>query len=536
MKRFLSNIKLKTKMLMAPMVVLFFLIILAIVTYLAISSQTNSTDDIYNNRFKGYQHSSQLLTDMTAVQANLYKTMNWIGSNYDKKRIDDLAKKTIAQSAATVELAKKILNSPNLAGEEKKLYKVVYDNLVEFHDRAKNTLEIAADDPSTASITFVMAEQKFEDVDKSLRALNALEDKLSKGKYESSVKMASMTLKVFLIVLLVAIVISLLVSLSVTRLILQPIRATIKVLRRLAEGDLTQDIQLQSKDEIGELIQSVNTMRGKMNDAVGHALKVSHELKDSAAGQAAAIEETSASLDEISSMTRQNAENTTQANQLMLSAKDAIKKANDSMAGLTGSMKDITKASEQTQKIVKSIDEIAFQTNLLALNASVEAARAGEAGAGFAVVADEVRNLAIRAKDSARDSSNMIDDIVKKVKGGENLVNITSAAFSEVTSSSEKVASLMEEIAIASKEQSQGIGQINSAIADMSNTTQQNAGNAESLTDIMSIFTTENESGQEPSKLGGNTPSHARPGAVKIKPGAITAPNKLLPHHGKDSF
>jgi len=277
-------------------------------------------------------------------------------------------------------------------------------------------------------------------------------------------------------------------------------------------------------------------MRGKMNDAVGHALKVSHELKDSAAGQAAAIEETSASLDEISSMTRQNAENTTQANQLMLSAKDAIKKANDSMAGLTGSMKDITKASEQTQKIVKSIDEIAFQTNLLALNASVEAARAGEAGAGFAVVADEVRNLAIRAKDSARDSSNMIDDIVKKVKGGENLVNITSAAFSEVTSSSEKVASLMEEIAIASKEQSQGIGQINSAIADMSNTTQQNAGNAESLTDIMSIFTTENESGQEPSKLGGNTPSHARPGAVKSKPGAITAPNKLLPHHGKDSF
>jgi methyl-accepting chemotaxis protein len=529
--KFFNNLRLGKKILLAPMVVLFFLIVLAVGTYLAISTQTNSIDDIYNNRFKGYQASSQILTDMATVQADLYKLMSWLGANYDSQRIDELAKKTDARIVATIAATKNILDSPNLTPEEAQLYKAAYDNLLEFHDRAKNTLEIAAADATTASITFVMAEQKFEDVDKSLRAVNALEDKLSEDKYQSSIALARMTLTIFLVLLVAAVVISFLASVFVTRLIVRPVQETKKALRRYAEGDLTQDIQLKSKDEIGVLIESVNVMRGKMSDAVGQAMDVSYKLKDSAAGQAASIEETSASLDEISSMTRQNADNTTEANQLMMSAKEAIKKANDSMDELTVSMKAINKASEQTQRIVKSIDEIAFQTNLLALNASVEAARAGEAGAGFAVVADEVRNLAIRAKDSAHDSSSMIDDIVSKVKGGENLVEITSQAFSEVTESADKVAALMAEIAVASKEQSQGIGQINSAIAEMSNTTQQNAGNAENLTEIMSIFKTEYDGGQIQS-----ISRDKMPGQVKNKSAAISAPGKLLSLNDQDSF
>jgi methyl-accepting chemotaxis protein len=228
-----------------------------------------------------------------------------------------------------------------------------------------------------------------------------------------------------------------------------------------------------------------------MNAVVGQALQISGVVADSAAKEAAAIEETSASLDEIASMTRQNAANTEAANQLMIAARAAINKANESMSGLTKSMSEIARASEQTQKIVKSIDEIAFQTNLLALNASVEAARAGEAGAGFAVVADEVRNLAMRATESAKGSSTLISDIVSKVKHGEELVATTSTVFGEVTAGSNKVVDLMGEIAEASKEQSQGIDQVNRAIAEMNVTTQQTAGNAESLSSIMSMFKTE---------------------------------------------
>lgn len=503
MKSFFRNLKLGKKILLAPAIIFVFLLLIALGTYQAVSLQSNSIDDIYNNRFKGYQQSSQIIVNMSGVQTKLYKIMNWIASNYDKKRIEDLARQIDSEINANTAFTKKVLDSQNLMPEEKKYYQIAYKNLLEFQKQAKSALEIAAQDANTAVMAFGMAEDAFISLDKSLRDLNTLEDKLSKQKYEYSIQVANTTLTIFLFVLLIAVVVSVLASLFVKRLILEPIRETITVLRELAEGDLTKEIRLQSKDEIGELVQSVNTMRSKMNDAVGQAMQVSAVLTDSAGKEAAAIEETSASLDEIASMTRQNAENTTAASELMLSVKGAIIRANDSMSELTGSMKDITKASEQTQKIVKSIDEIAFQTNLLALNASVEAARAGEAGAGFAVVADEVRNLALRAKESARDSSNLIEDIVRKVKSGENLVLVTSTAFREVTVSSDKVVDLTKDIASASREQSQGIGQVNGAIAEMSTTTQQNASNAENLSSIMSIFTTEDVSDVKP---GGRIP------------------------------
>jgi len=491
MKRFFDNLKLGKKIILAPMVVLVFLILTAIGTYQAVSLQSNSIDDIYNNRFKGYQQSSQIIVEMSGVQTKLYKIMNWIASNYDKKRIEDLTRQIDADITGTVEFTRKILNSQSLLPDEKKYYQIAYKNLLEFQKQAKSALEIAVQDANTAVMAFGLAEDAFIALDKSLRDLNALEDKLSKQKYEYSIKVVNTTLMIFLLVVVIAILMSFLTSIFISRMILRPVRETITVLSELAQGDLTKEINLQSNDEIGELVHSVNTMRGKMNDAVGQAMQVSAVLTDSASKEAAAIEETSASLDEIASMTQQNAENTVAANELMVSVKGAIKKANDSMSELTTSMKDITKASEQTQKIVKSIDEIAFQTNLLALNASVEAARAGEAGAGFAVVADEVRNLALRAKESARDSSNLIEDIVRKVKSGENLVLVTSTAFREVTLSSDKVVDLTKDIATASREQSQGIGQVNNAIAEMSTTTQQNASTAENLSNIMSIFKTE---------------------------------------------
>ncbi|MBF0476643.1 MAG: methyl-accepting chemotaxis protein, partial [Deltaproteobacteria bacterium] len=160
-------------------------------------------------------------------------------------------------------------------------------------------------------------------------------------------------------------------------------------------------------------------------------------------------------------------------------AKKVTIAAGDSMTRLTDSMNEISKASEETSKIIKTIDEIAFQTNLLALNAAVEAARAGEAGAGFAVVADEVRNLAMRAAEAAKSTSNLIDDTGKKVKDGTALVSVTSHAFTQVADSASKVAELVGEIAAASKEQAQGIEQSNRAISEVEKVTQQNASTAE---------------------------------------------------------
>jgi methyl-accepting chemotaxis protein len=205
----------------------------------------------------------------------------------------------------------------------------------------------------------------------------------------------------------------------------------------------------------------------------------SQQLAEGASEQAAAIEETSSSLEEMSSMTKQNADNASHANQLMAETKNTVAKASQSMGNLTTSMREISRASEETSKIIKTIDEIAFQTNLLALNAAVEAARAGEAGAGFAVVADEVRNLALRAAEAAKNTADLIESTVKKVKEGSELVVKTENEFGEVTASVGKSGELIGEISAASQEQAQGIEQVNRAVSEMDKVVQQNAANAE---------------------------------------------------------
>ena len=217
----------------------------------------------------------------------------------------------------------------------------------------------------------------------------------------------------------------------------------------------------------------------QVSAASGQVASSSQSLAGGASEQASAIEETSSSLEELSSMTKQNAENADQADTIMKRASQVVQRANESMTSLTGSMKEITAASDETSKIIKTIDEIAFQTNLLALNAAVEAARAGEAGAGFAVVADEVRNLAMRAAEAAKNTAGLIDGTVKKIKNGSDLVVKTDEAFAEVALSASKAGELVAEIAAASKEQAQGIDQINKAVAEMEKVTQQTAANAE---------------------------------------------------------
>jgi methyl-accepting chemotaxis protein len=205
----------------------------------------------------------------------------------------------------------------------------------------------------------------------------------------------------------------------------------------------------------------------------------SQSLAEGASQQAAGIEETSSSLEELSSMTAQNADNAREANQVMTDTAQVVKKANAVIGQLNESMKEISTASAETQKIVKTIDEIAFQTNILALNAAVEAARAGEAGAGFAVVADEVRSLAMRAAEAAKTTADLIEGSVRKIAAGTRFVDETNQAFAQVSGASERVGGLISSIANASDEQSRGLMQINTAVAEMDKVVQNNASSAE---------------------------------------------------------
>ncbi len=230
---------------------------------------------------------------------------------------------------------------------------------------------------------------------------------------------------------------------------------------------------------IKRIIDGLSEGADQVAAASGQVASASQELAEGASEQAAAIEETSSSLEEMSSMTKQNADNARQADQMMASTKESESRSTQMMDKLTTSMCEISKASEETSKIIKTIDEIAFQTNLLALNAAVEAARAGEAGAGFAVVADEVRNLAMRAAEAAKNTANLIEGTVKKVKDGSGLVGQTGKEFCAVALNVRRYNELIGQISGASLEQAQGIEQINKAVGEMDKVVQQNAASAE---------------------------------------------------------
>ena len=213
--------------------------------------------------------------------------------------------------------------------------------------------------------------------------------------------------------------------------------------------------------------------------AAGEVSSSSQTLAEGASQQAAAVEETSASLEEVGAMVKQDADHARQADDLMKEANTVIMSADESMRKLTISMEEISAASAQTQKIVKTIDEIAFQTNLLALNAAVEAARAGEAGAGFAVVADEVRNLAMRAAEAAKNTSNLIEGTVQKVNTGSDLVKETSESFNTAAESTTRIGTIISEIAGSASQQANAVTQVTKAIHEIDTVTQSNAAAAE---------------------------------------------------------
>ncbi len=236
-------------------------------------------------------------------------------------------------------------------------------------------------------------------------------------------------------------------------------------------ASITRPINKVAKG-LGEAAQQVTAASGQLSSA-------SQQLAAGSSEQASSMEETSTTLEEILSMVQQNSENTRQADSLSALAKTAADKGNAEMQDMMESMNDLKKSSDQIAKIIKVIDEIAFQTNILALNAAVEAARAGEAGMGFAVVAEEVRNLAQRSAQAAKDTAAIIESNIELSQKGVDVARRVSGSLAEITDQAKKVNDLMNEIAAAGQEQSQGISQITKAMGQIGTTAQQSAAAAE---------------------------------------------------------
>jgi len=279
------------------------------------------------------------------------------------------------------------------------------------------------------------------------------------------------------------------VALFMTRSVTRPLAQAVALAQRVAAGDLTGNIPLAAKDELGQLLRTLNAMNTSLRSTVAHvrsgAEMISSATTQIAAGnedlssrteeQACSLQETAASMEEMTSTVKNNAENASQANTMFASAKELAQQSVDRIGEVSQTMRMISAASQRMGEIVSVIDSIAFQTNILALNASVEAARAGEQGRGFAVVASEVRNLAQRSAASAKEIKTLIDDSMDKVKHGDALVAQAEDIVRKMGENTQPVIRLVEEIAQASQEQSEGIAQINVAITQIDGTTQQNA-------------------------------------------------------------
>jgi methyl-accepting chemotaxis protein len=276
-----------------------------------------------------------------------------------------------------------------------------------------------------------------------------------------------------------------LLTVSITR----PMRHAVAAARRVAQGDLTGEIQVTSTDEAGDLLQALKDMNNNLLRIVSEVRSGTETIatasSEIAAGnqdlssrteqQASSLEETASSMEELTATVRQNADNARQANQLAMTAADVAARGGDVVARVVGTMASINDASKKVVDIISVIDGIAFQTNILALNAAVEAARAGEQGRGFAVVATEVRSLAQRSAAAAKEIKDLIGDSVSRVDSGTALVGEAGKTMEEVVASIRRVTDIVAEITAASNEQSAGIEQVHQAIAQMDQVTQQNA-------------------------------------------------------------
>jgi methyl-accepting chemotaxis protein len=486
--------KILHKMLAAPAVAIGLMLVVAGVAAYDMHRGRDALHEFSTVHLQALRVTSDVRHELAAVRSDVYRLFTVMG-NFDEARVKteraELRKRLDAAAAMLEGLRSAGVPEGTGAGDEAgRLTDAATAAIGKYAKKADDAIDMGSVDVNTGVASMMSADEQYKATLEQVAAADRYADDRARQTMAATEALADRSLAVMGVVVALAVAAAFAVALRFARRTSGELGATARSAGALAQGDLTATFSVNSRDELGQLVEALEAMRAAfmrvLADIRSASDSVSHASREIDAGnrnlgtrteqQASSLQETAASMEQLSTTVKHNADNARQANDLAVAASGVAAKGGDAVARVVATMNAISEQSRKIAEIINVIDGIAFQTNILALNAAVEAARAGDSGRGFAVVAGEVRNLAQRSTQAAREIKDLIGASVEKVDAGAREVAEAGSTMIDIVDRVKRVTELIGEITAATLEQSSGIGQVKQAVTQIDEMTQQNAG------------------------------------------------------------